>query len=50
MSTDEDEKTRQVQLEWRDYVALMIASLETTLLPIIISIVVLVLVVLAFRH
>lgn len=37
-------------MEWRDYVAIVIASLETTLLPIIIPIVVLILVVLALRH
>jgi hypothetical protein len=50
MSTEEDRRNRGMHLEWRDYVAIVIASLETTLLPIIIPIVVLILVVLALRH
>jgi len=50
MSTEEDKRNRRVHLEWRDYMAIVIASLETTLLPIIIPIVVLILVVLALRH
>lgn len=31
-----DEKEEQVRLEWRDYVALAIASLETIFLPIVV--------------
>jgi hypothetical protein len=49
MSREDDKQNKNVHLEWRDYVAIMIASLETTLLPIIISVAVLILIVLALR-
>ncbi len=50
--SDEDEFQRKNNLhfEWRDYVAITIASLETTLLPIIITVAVLILVVLLLRR
>ncbi len=39
---DKDKKDRQVHLELRDYVAIVIASLQTILLPFLIMIAVLV--------
>ena len=36
MAEDDEEKT--VDLDWRDYVALTIASLETVLLPLVVVI------------
>jgi hypothetical protein len=48
--SDEDEKSRtQIDPSWRDIVALIIASLETTLLPFLIIIIVLVALIFAFR-
>jgi hypothetical protein len=44
MSSEEERKrTRANRLEWRDYIALVVASLETTLLPILVMIAMLVL-------
>jgi len=37
----EEKKETEVNLEWRDYVAVVIAALQTTLLPFIVVIVVL---------
>ena len=42
-SEEERERTRANRLDWRDYVALVVASLETTLLPILVMIAMLVL-------
>lgn len=42
-SEEERKRTSTNRLEWRDYVALVVASLETTLLPILVMIAVLVL-------
>jgi len=50
MSPEGDEQTRNDHLEWRDYIAITIALLETTLLPLVISIVVLILIVLVLRR
>ncbi len=36
------ERRREVHLEWRDYIAVTIATLQTTLLPFLIFIVVLI--------
>ena len=47
---EESEEEKSSHLEWRDYVAIFIASLETTLLPLLVSMVVLILVVLALRR
>lgn len=47
---DEFQRDSSVHLEWRDYVAIGIATLETTLLPILVTMVVLVLVVILLRH
>ncbi|MHB1908102.1 MAG: hypothetical protein ACYCQJ_04415 [Nitrososphaerales archaeon] len=47
---EDSQSEGQVQLEWKDYIALMIASLETFLLPIIIVLVVLVLLAVLFTH
>lgn len=47
-----DDKIRDkdtVHLEWRDYVAITIATLETTLLPIMVTVAVLILLVLLIR-
>jgi len=49
MSREDDEQNKNVHLEWRDYVAIIIASLETTLLPIFVSVVVLILIVILLR-
>ena len=49
-----DDKDKQFgkadRLEWRDYLAMIVAMLETTLLPIVIVAVVLVLLVLVIRR
>ncbi|MDV3244162.1 MAG: hypothetical protein LYZ66_03155 [Nitrososphaerales archaeon] len=44
MSEDGKEKEEDVRLEWRDWVALTIAMLETVLLPLVLIIIILVLV------
>ena len=52
-SLSEEDKFRRdnsVHLEWRDYVAIGIATLETTLVPILVTMAVLVLVVILLRH
>ena len=47
MSNEKEQKNKKsIHLEWRDYVALIIASLQTIMLPIIVCIVVLILLVL----
>ena len=48
--TEEKKRDKTVKLTWRDYVSIVIASCETTLLPFIIVIIVLVVLVLAFRR
>jgi hypothetical protein len=47
----EKEKAQQksLHLEWRDYVAITIASLETTLLPIVVTALLLIFLVLVLR-
>jgi hypothetical protein len=37
---DEQESEGEVKLEWRDYIAFIIAAFETVLLPVIVFIVV----------
>lgn len=50
MSDDEVEKSMQSSdFEWRDYVAIIIAMFETTLLPIVVAVVLLILLVIAIR-
>ena len=41
---------REIHLDWRDYVALSIASLETFLLPMVVFIVVIVVLAVLFVH
>lgn len=36
MSDDEEEQRTTVQLEWRDYVAIIIAMFETVLVPVLV--------------
>ena len=48
--TEEKERDKTVKLSWRDYVAIVIASCETTLLPFIIVLLVLVFLAIAFRR
>lgn len=36
MPGDRDDKREEVTLDWRDYVALLIASLETIFLPLVV--------------
>jgi hypothetical protein len=45
----EDERRKSTGLELRDYVAFVIASMQTTLLPIVILIVVMILLLLFLR-
>ncbi len=47
MSTEdeEEEDKKEFHLEWRDYVALVIAMLETVLVPVLVVLVILVLIV-----
>lgn len=49
MSEEEDERKKKFGLEWRDYVAIVIASFETTLLPIVIFVLVIFLLLLIFH-
>lgn len=47
-----DDKVRDenpTRLEWRDYIAIVIASFETTLLPIVVTVAVLLLLVFLLR-
>jgi len=46
---DEIRRDNSVRLEWRDYVAIGIATLETTLMPILVALVVLVLILILLR-
>ena len=48
-SDDKIRDENSVHLEWRDYVAITIASFETTLLPILVTVAVLILVALLLR-
>jgi len=36
LSDDEEEQRTTVQLEWRDYVAIIIAMFETVLVPVLV--------------
>ena len=47
---NEDQSKKDVHLEWKDYLAIVIAALETTLLPVLILILVLVLMLLVLRR
>ena len=49
MSEDEEEQRREVHLEWRDYVAIVIAMFETVLAPVIVILLVLVALVLVIE-
>jgi len=50
MSNEKEKKLRsEVDPSWRDIVAITIASLETTLLPFLIIIIVLIALIFAFR-
>jgi hypothetical protein len=50
MSEDKNKAPREAShLEWRDYIAIVIAMLETTLLPIVLVAVLLILIVLLVR-
>ncbi len=46
--TDDEDNKEEVPLEWRDYLAIIIAMFETTLIPVLVVIVILVLVALFF--
>jgi predicted NBD/HSP70 family sugar kinase len=37
-----DERTREVKLQWKDYLAITIASLQTVLLPIVLLLIVII--------
>lgn len=47
---DSVEKVEQIRLDWRDLIALSIASLETFILPLVVFLVILFVVALAFAH
>jgi hypothetical protein len=49
MSREKEQEKEDVLPEWRDYVAIVVASFETTLLPILAIIAVLILLVLVMR-
>lgn len=51
MSDDEVERKsiKSSDFEWRDYIAIVIAMFQTTLLPIVIAVVLLILLVIALR-
>jgi len=40
MREDEEEPEGEVRLEWKDYVAFVIAAFETVLLPVVVFVVV----------
>ncbi len=42
MSDDDEEERGEVHLEWRDYVAVVIAMFETVLVPVLVVLVILV--------
>lgn len=46
----EDKKDEDVKLQWRDYIAITIASLETILLPVVIFIVILFILAVVLSH
>jgi hypothetical protein len=48
-SEKERERQKSLHLEWRDYVAIAIASLESTFLPIVITALILLFLVLVLR-
>lgn len=50
MTEKKDDDDRTVRLEGKDYLAIVIASLETTLLPFLVVIAVLVILLLIFLH
>ena len=50
MSREEYDTKESVHLDWRDYVAIIIVSFETTLLPILVVIAVLILLALLLRR
>jgi hypothetical protein len=49
-SSNSLERNEKVKLEWRDIVALTIASLETFLLPVVIFLLVIFIIALVFVH
>ena len=40
--SEDDEESRDIQLEWRDYVAIVIAMFETVLVPILVAVAVII--------
>ena len=44
--SDDEEENREVSLEWRDYVAIVIAMFETVLVPVLVVLAVLIVLVL----
>ncbi len=46
--SDEEEESREVHLEWKDYVAIVIAMFETVLIPVLVVLVILVALVFVF--
>jgi hypothetical protein len=44
--SDDEEENREVNLEWRDYVAIVIAMFETVLVPVLVVLAVLLVLVL----
>jgi hypothetical protein len=49
LSEERDGREKKKILEWKDYVAIVIAAFETTLLPILVFLAVLILVFFLFR-
>jgi hypothetical protein len=47
---DKEDKDENVKLQWRDYIAITLASLETILLPVVIFIVILFILAVVLSH
>jgi hypothetical protein len=46
----EDKREETAHLEWQDYLAIAIASLQTTLLPVVVMVIILLLAVLVLKR
>jgi len=50
MPREKEQQKEDTSLEWRDYVAIVAASFETTLLPVLVLIAVMILLLLLLTH
>jgi len=49
MSAEDEEPEEEVSLEWRDYVAFVVAAFETVLLPVVVFVIILLLLLVIIR-